>query len=369
LSSSSQLAAQSLVFRNGYVPSSLCCPSLAQIMTGKYAHQNRITSNDPPAKGKGTDKFLEGRQWMANQMTQQATIARYLARLGYRSFQTGKWWFGDFRAGGFTHGMSKGGRHGDAGLVIGRNTMQPIFDFIADARKADKPFFIWYAPMLPHTPHNAPERIVAKYKNKTKSLFEARYWANVEWFDETCGQLLDHLQKQGLDENTIVIYLTDNGWIQNPLAGGPLRSKLTQYAAGHHTPIMIRWPGKVNAETVEQPVSSIDILPTILKAVDLEPAKDLQGLNLLDRTAVTTRKAIFGADFTHDAIDLEHPDKSTTHRWVIEDRWRLIIPYRKGQVELYNLANDPGEARNLAAEQPERVRDLTQKLDAWWTPE
>ena len=70
--------------------------------------------------------------------------------------------------------------------------------------------------MMPHTPHNPPERLLAKYKDKTPSLHVARYWAMVEWFDETCGQLLDHLEKEKLAENTIVVYVTDNGWIQDP---------------------------------------------------------------------------------------------------------------------------------------------------------
>ena len=371
-----RLASQSLVFRNAYVPSSLCCPSLAQIMTGKYGHQTKITSNDPPhggKKGPKDAKYLEGRKRMNDQMAQLPTLARLLAQRGYLSFQTGKWWWGDFHTGGFTHGMTHGdptknGRHGDAGLDIGRKTMQPIYDFIAQSRKAEKPFFVWYAPMMPHTPHNPPDRLFEKYKDKTKSVHEARYWAMIEWFDETCGQLLDHLKTEGLDDNTIVLYVTDNGWIQNPNANGPMRSKLTHFLAGHHTPIMVRWSGKIRPETIEQPISSLDIAPTLLKAVGETPASDLPGIDLLDRSAVLARKAIMGADYTHDAVDLEKPGKSTTHRWIVEDRWRLIVPYGKGEVELYHLAEDPAEQRNVAAAQPERVRALRQKLDAWWVP-
>ena len=69
--------------------------------------------------------------------------------------------------------------------------------------------------MLPHQPHNPPERLLAKYKDKTDSLFVAKYWANCEWWDETCGELLAYLDKQGLADNTLVVYVTDNGWIQN----------------------------------------------------------------------------------------------------------------------------------------------------------
>src|SRR4030095_9560260 len=182
--------------------------------------------------------FREGRRVMNGFMERAATLPRVLAAQGYLSFQTGKWWQGHFKSGGFTHGMSlgdedHGGRHGDLGLRIGREGTQPTFDFIAMAQVEKKPFLVWYAPMLPHQPHTAPERIIEKYKSAAPSLHVARYWANVEWFDETCGQLLDFLNKQGLAENTIVAYVTDNGWIQDPTAAkyAP-KSKQSPYDGG-----------------------------------------------------------------------------------------------------------------------------------------
>src|SRR6185295_16108884 len=106
-------------------------------------------------------------------------LPRLLKERGYVSLQTGKWWQGNFRRGGFTEGMTggdpaKGGRHGDDGLEIGRKTMQPIYDFTAAAKRDGKPFFIWYAPMMPHLPHNPPDRLLAKYKDKTESLHVAQ---------------------------------------------------------------------------------------------------------------------------------------------------------------------------------------------------
>ena len=81
------------------------------------------------------------------------TLPRVLKELGYLSLQTGKWWQGHYSRGGFTHGMTQGQRHGDRGLDIGRKTMQPIYDFVELAQKEHQPFFVWYAPMLPHQPH------------------------------------------------------------------------------------------------------------------------------------------------------------------------------------------------------------------------
>ncbi|MEZ0275056.1 MAG: sulfatase, partial [Roseimicrobium sp.] len=216
-----KLASQSLLFTRGYVPSSLCCPSLATIISGQYPHQNFITSNDPPGSSTGKLKqndpaFQEGREKFNKHMDQLNTLPRVLGKQGYLSFQTGKWWQGNFARGGFTHGMTKGSRHGDDGLKIGRETMQPMYDFMKMAKDEKKPFFVWYAPFLPHTPHNPPDRLLAKYKDKTPSLHVAKYWAMVEWLDETCGDLMKHLDDNGLAENTIVIYVSDNGWIQDP---------------------------------------------------------------------------------------------------------------------------------------------------------
>jgi uncharacterized sulfatase len=198
------LAQQSLTFRRGYVPSSLCCPSLASIITGLYPHQHKVTSNDPPlppgAARQGfqqTAAFRQGRDVMNAHLEAVPTLPRMLGKQGYRSLQTGKWWQGHYSHGGFTHGMTQGGRHGDQGLDIGRKTMQPVFDFIDESTGAGQPFFVWYAPMMPHDPHTPPQRLFDKYKDVAPSEHVAKYWAMVEWFDETVCQLLDHLDGRG----------------------------------------------------------------------------------------------------------------------------------------------------------------------------
>ena len=259
-----KLAAESLTFRRGYVPASLCCPSLASIITGRYPHQHRVTSNDPPVPAGMTPRefnkspaFQAGRDIMNKYMDAMPTLPRLLGSKGYLSLQTGKWWQGSFTHGGFTHGMTKGGRHGDDGLDIGRKTMQPINDFIGEAKKQGKQFFVWYAPLLPHDPHTPPARILEKYKDKTPSEHVAKYWAMVEWFDETCGDLLATLEREKVAQNTIVVYVTDNGWIQNPEAPkyAP-KSKQSQYDGGLRTPIMVRWPAKIRpamSDTVVTP--------------------------------------------------------------------------------------------------------------------
>lgn len=375
-----RLASQSLTFRRGYVPSSLCCPSLASIITGRYPHQHKVTSNDPPLPAglkpndpKRVLEFAEGREVMNRHLEAVPTLPKLLAPKGYLSLQTGKWWQGDFSRGGFTHGMTRGARHGDDGLKIGRETMQPITDFIETARKGEKPFFVWYAPMMPHDPHTPPARLLEKYRVKSPSLPIARYWAMIEWFDETCGQLLDHLDKQGLAENTIVVYVTDNGWIQKPEAGGYApKSKQSPYDGGVRTPIMIRWPGKAKPRMTDDRAMSIDLVPTLLAAVGVESPEGLPGLNLLDEAATGRRKAIFGECFTHNAVDLSDPASSLRWRWVIEGPWKLIVPSPRNEKgarpELYNLAEDPSEKADLAAQRPDLVESLARRLDDWWKP-
>ena len=381
-----RLAGESLTFKRGYVTSSLCCPSLATIITGLYPHQHLVTSNDPPivpgaAKGKGKKKspeadaaFEAGREKMSQFLEAAGTLPAQLKAKGYLSLQTGKWWQKHYSRGGFTHGMTEGGRHGDKGLDIGRKTMQPIYDFIGEAKKQEKPFLVWYAPMMPHDPHTPPERLLAKYKDKVPSLHIAKYYAMVDWFDETCGELVKHIDDQGLKENTIIVYVTDNGWITNPQTGRYAdKSKQSQYDGGLRTPIMIRWPGKVKPRMHESLAQSIDLAPTLLKAAGLSPTAKMPGINLLDDQAVTARTTIFGECFTHNYINMENPAQSSLKwRWIIDGHDKLILPHAANQpadvVELYDLQNDPTEEKNLAAANAEKVKTLTAKVDAWWKP-
>jgi arylsulfatase A-like enzyme len=373
-----KLASQSMTFTRGYVPDSLCRPSLATMVTGLYPHQHKIVGNDPPGKRKiPKAEYLKRRIDYLKHIENVPTLGRLLAKKGYLSHQSGKWWEGSYQRGGFTHGMThgdrtKGGRHGDKGLAIGRQGMAPVTDFIDMAIEKKKPFFVYYAPFLPHTPHNPPKRLLDKYRDKTDSLPMAKYWAMCEWFDETCGQLLDHLDKRKVAENTIVLYVVDNGWInQTNRSSYAPKSKRSQYDGGTRTPIMVRWPGKVKPKMDKTTlVNSIDLAPTILAAAGLKPTEAMQGVNLLDADALAKRKATFGNIFEHDIQHMTDPVPSLKWRWVIEGNMKLIMPYKKrfpsAPVELYDLSADPHETKNLAGTKPEVVKDLNVKLDAWW---
>ncbi len=378
-----RLAEQSLLFTRGWVASPLCCPSLGSMITGLHPHQNKITSNDPPFDDEGvtfqpgtwSEERIAKRRRMEELYTESPTLPRLLSDKGYLSHQSGKWWGGHYSNGGFTHGMThgdleRGGRHGDEGLTIGREGMDPVFDFIEVA--GETPFFLWFAPFLPHTPHNPPDRLMEKYVDKHESFYVARYWAMCEWWDEVCGELLDHLDEQGLADNTMVLYICDNGWIQQEdsprFEPGSKRAPLD---AGARTPVMVRWPGKVTPRRDETTlVNSVDLAPTILEAIGLSPTSEMQGINLLDQEALEAREANFSAAYTHDHVDIERPVTSLMYLCVQQGEWKLILPNTDNTdtdyPQLYNVFEDPREQENLAEDQPERVPQLRAVLRDWW---
>jgi uncharacterized sulfatase len=381
-----RLAAQALTFRRGYSPVPLCRPSLASITTGLYPHQHGVTGNDPdlpdksinPQTGRTNPKYARYYEAIIDHYRHHPNFVGDLTGRGYRALETGKWWEGDpVKTTGFTHAMTrgegKGGRHGDAGLDIGRKGLEPIYRFIAES--GSQPWLVWYAPMLPHSPHTPPDDLLQYYLKLAPTEPVARYWASVEWFDRTCGELLAHLDRQKLRDNTIVIYTTDNGWIQQPDAANKFapRSKLTPYEGGHRTPIMISWPGRVQPRMeAAHLASNVDLWPTLAALLRTPLPPGLPGLNLTDDRAVAGRASIFGEQYAHNIADVDAPTRSLQHRWIINGWWKLIVPdprHRPGApAELYNLQQDPWEKTDLAAKEPGHARRLRQQLDAWWTP-
>jgi uncharacterized sulfatase len=362
-----KLAGESALFTRGYVTTALCCPSLSTMLTGMYPHQHGYTGNDP-AKGGNRNTWIE-------RFRKLPQLPALLGKAGYLSLQTGKYWQGDPSVSGFTDSMGDTGRHGGQALAIGRQTMKPIYDFIAKAQSQSKPFFVWYAPFMPHEPHTPPERLLAKYKDKTADLKQAKYFAMCEWLDETCGELLKHIDDKGLRDNTVVVFLADNGWSQG--VKGFRGSKLTIWEQGVRQPIMIRWPGKAAPRRDEERLASnIDLAPTILAAAGLPAPETMAGINLLDDKATAARKAIFLEDFAHNMAAPDAPEKTLEARAVVFGDWKLVVaqaPAKAGakpatEVYLFNLKNDPKEAENLATANPQKVEQLTKLLNEWWDP-
>lgn len=383
-----RLASESLLYTRGYVSTPLCGPSLTSMQTGLYAWQNGYTGNDPAPKyygeGPTPEWSLENQSdWRWTMQERKAWLDPYkklpqlpkmLQEKGYLSLHTGKFWQEDPAIAGFTHSLGETNRHGSKkSLAIGREGMEPIYEFIEEATEAEKPFLVWYAPFLPHTPHNPPERLAKKYKHLGH---DGIYYAMVEWLDETCGELLDHLDEKGLSEDTVIMFISDNGW--------PGKDKVYPSELGMRTPIMIKWPGKVEPKLdVSNVASNIDLAPTILGIVGLEPDPMMLGVDLLDHDAVEARRYVFGDNYHHDMARADRPEDSLRARTIISKEWKLTVweeeqpklrklqwltPPPAERIQLFNLQLDPFEKTNVAADRPDVVETLTETLDAWWTP-
>ncbi len=398
------LAKRSLLFPKGYVSSPLCRPSLATMVTGLYPHQHGVTGNDVD----GRNKRAELDEQVKAEFHKHPSMIKTLVANGYLAHQSGKWWEGSYQDGGFTHGMThgdpkRGGRHGDVGLKIGRKaegqagpegldipgSMRPIADFVDHAMQEDKPFFVWYAPFLPHTPHNPPKRLLDKYTKDGRAMDVAKYYAMCEWFDETCGELAKLVDDRGLTENTVFLYICDNGWAarstnaddpnQKLWGGFALNSKGSPFENGIRTPMMVSWPGKVTPGVSDDFAHEIDLFPTAMAAAGLEAPADLPGINLMNKEAVEAREIIFGVTNAIHNMTPGNPDGTLQYLWAIEGDWKLMVRYSGENktkyrnihvwdtvpVRLYNLAEDPHEETNLAWDRKDKVRELRKKIEAW----
>ena len=381
-----RLANESLTFTRGYVPTSLCAPSLATIITGLYPRDHMVLGNDRILPGDDVQNRrdletgnpaswrINNYQAVIENFRTLNTLPKMLKDKGYLSFQTGKWWIGNYANGGFDEGMTHGdperqGRHGDYGLEIGRKGMDTLYNYIDFALDREKPFFMWYAPFLPHSPHNPPDSLFQKYLPKAPTEYVAKYWAMCEWFDITCGQLMDYIEEKGQTENTLFVYVCDNGWVQNEHDSRYNKiSKRSPYDYGMRTPIMYKWKGKIQPrQEANLLASSIDIVPTILRILDMKQPNELKGIDVLDESKLANRKAIFGEIYAHDFNTI---DESIFYKMAITNPYKLIIPHEKNKpdekVQLYDIYKDPYEKVNLAESRSDKVEELKKLIDESW---
>ena len=414
-----RLAKQSARYVNGYVPSSVCRPSLVTLLTGLYPHQHGVYFNHPPpgfaklTRSPEIDKQKhdELRAIAAEKITRVATLPRLLASNGYRCLQTGKYWEGHWRNAGFTEGMTtaepSGGTHGDKalangdvvahgngdhGLTIGRETMQPIESFIDDC--GDTPFFIWYAPFLPHAPHDSPKRYYDRYIGRSDVPAHCiPYYAAISQFDDTVGHIVQMIERRGIAPRTLFLFVVDNGWEPDPkrhVVGRDewdhtKRSKRAPFDYGLRTPILLRWDGETKAATHDELCSSIDVMPTLLSACGLkDSAANLPGVDLMPSARGESRldaeRPVFGEIYPGDATKLDAPSHDIAYRWIRQGGFKLITLHTHGKRTawnaylsrdaLFNLSRDPAETENLIARSDYQgvVTSLRKQLDDWWLP-
>ena len=279
--------------------------------------------------------------------------------------------------------------NGDAGLAIGRETMRPIADFLEE--HGEQSFFLWYAPFLPHTPHDSPDRFRELYADRNVPKHRVPYLASCSQFDETCGTLIEMIERRGLAEKTIFLFVIDNGWAptQQRLAereeyAVDTRTKRSPFDRGLRTPILIRWDGHVVPATHSALCSSTDVVPTLLSAVGLDAqTENLPGVNLMPSATgqhPLRSRPVFGEIYPGDASTLGHPEQDVAYRWVRDGDFKLIVPHEQdggiwrhyvSKTSLYDVVDDPHELHDLAdlPEHQETVTRLERLLNEWWNPE
>jgi arylsulfatase A-like enzyme len=375
------LAKSGVRFTNGYVTGPYCSPTRAGLLTGRY--QQRFGHEFNPAGG-GNEVGLS---------VKETTIADRLKAAGYATGMVGKWHLGDAEQ---FHPMRRGfdsyfGFLGGAHAYFPEVKAAPILrgtkpveekEYLTDAfgREAlayveahkAHPFFLYLAFNAVHTPMHADDARLKKFASIANPMRQ-KYAAMMFAMDEAVGQLLAKLRDEKLTENTLIVFVSDNGGPTmqgtsiNASVNTPLRgSKRTTLEGGVRVPFFVSWPGKVPAgATDDRPVIQIDFLPTLLAAagVEAKPEWKLDGVNLLPYL-VGDRKATI----PHEALFWRFGQQMAVRK----GDWKLVkydLAAEGGSgtspARLYNLKDDIGEATDLAAKNPEKVKELQADWDRW----
>jgi arylsulfatase A-like enzyme len=407
-----RLATEGVRFDQAYAASPVCTPTRASIMTGKHPARLNMTIWHEAAverlHNKG-DKPLAPPITETSLALEHVTLAEILRNEGYQTAHVGKWHLGDaehypetqgfdVNIGGtlwgapFTywypyHGertTGEGDREhryvpalpfGHEGEYLTDRLTDEALDLLE--RMYEKSFFLHMSYHNPHTPVEGKPELVEYYRNKIKEGMDhtnARYAAMVHTLDENVGRLLAKLEDLGVADNTMVVFLSDNGGFDQVRDGElvtsnvPLRSgKGSLYEGGIRVPAIVRWPGVAKEHAVcNVPIMSTDFYPTIMDALGLDAEDvdcgDLDGVSLqpvlrdpqsaLDRDTLCFHYPHYYFN-TGPVSAIRHKD------------WKLLEYYEDGHVELYNLKEDLEEATDLAVERPDIATDLRQRLDQW----
>ncbi|MCC6416638.1 MAG: sulfatase [Gemmataceae bacterium] len=389
-----RLAKQGLRLTQAYTANPVCSPTRASIMTGKNPARLRLTN------------FLVGNRWPENSPLQpvdwthglapdEVTIARVLAAAGYVTGLVGKWHLGKLgpERFGFADnaavnlGGSPAGYFDKQGRYLTDRQTEAAEKFIE--RNKDRPFFLYLAYNAVHIPLVAKKELAAAFEAKVKAnppagpVFgedsgrkvrlvhsHAVYAAMLESLDQGVRRVLKKLADLGLDENTLVIFTSDNGGLCSsegwPTSNLPLRlGKGWLYEGGVRVPLLVRWPGVAKAGGVcPIPTISDDYFPTLLEAagVAARPKQQLDGRSLvplLKGGDQLDRQTLYW-HYPHYSNQGGRPSGAIRH-----GDWKLIEFFEDGRVELYDLKADPGERHDLAGRMPDRVRELRQLLQTW----
>ena len=386
-----RLAGQGMRFTDAYAACPACSPTRASILSGKYPARLRLTDWIPGVTP--ANKKLAIPDWRKYLRSEEVTIAEVLNAAGYATAAVGKWHLGhepyfpqhqgfDLNVAGSNAGAPKSYFHpygnrprlsgGEPGEYLTDRLTDEAVDFISDHR--EEPFFLYLAHYAVHTPIQAKESLIAKYRRKPGRDGQANpvYAAMVESVDEGVGRILDTLDRYGLVDRTLVVLFSDNGGLLRPSATSnrPLRSgKGFPYEGGVRVPLIVRWPEVVPAASVcHEVVISTDFYPTLLEITGLKGEAshndDVDGVSLvplLKQNGRPAREAVFW-HYPH-----YNPIGGYPYGAIRAGDWKLIEFCEDTHVELYNLKDDVGEQNNLAGAMPDTAAMLRKKLHQWRT--
>ncbi len=395
-----RLAAQGMKFNQAYAACTVCSPTRAALMTGKYPARLHITDwiaghNRPYAK-------LKIPNWQLFLPLEEKTLAEELKERGYATGLFGKWHLGgeayypehqgfDVNVGGCDRGQP-GAYFPPYGIVNVKDERPG--EFLSDRLTRDamtfieqnkeKPFFLYFPHYGVHTPLAGKPEVIEKYKKKlaagTYTQTNAVYAALVESIDDSVGAIMQKLAELKLDENTIIILTGDNGGLSGtftaqgfrpgPTRNDPLRlGKGSAYEGGVRVPLVVKWPGVTRAgSTSEVPVTTVDFYPTCVEAATGSAAmararaNDGESIVAALKGATQLRRDTIYWHYPH-----YHPGGATPYSAVREGDWKLIHFFEDDHVELYNLKDDLGEEHDLTKTNRQKVADLRAKLVAWRT--
>lgn len=387
-----RLAAGGLRFTQAYSACTVCSPSRAAILTGKYPARLKLTDwikgHDAPKA-----KLRPPADWVPQLPLEEVTLAEHFKGAGYATAHVGKWHLGgegfEPERQGFE--VNLGGDHRGqppsyfAPYGLPRLPEGPKGEYLIDregdeavkyiAGHRDRPFLLNYWSYSVHTPLQAPAELVAKYAAKAAQLggsqTNATYAAMLERLDAAVGRILRALDDAGIADRTVVIFTSDNGGLvlgnRPPTSNAPLRSgKGSEYEGGHRVPLIVKWPGVTpSGATCAEPVMGIDLLPTLLEVAGLprpagKAAADGVSLAALLRQPGTKLNRALFWHYPH-----YHPGGATPYAAIRDGEWKYIQHYESGTNQLFNLATDPAETRDRATELPDKATELARKLFAW----
>ncbi len=407
-----RLAKRGMVFSRAYSASPLCSPTRASILTGQSPARIGITAPNchlPEVKlaasvqksAPPTAKALQCES-ATRLNTSYGTLAEALKSAGYATAHFGKWHLGAEPYSPLQQGFDIDLPHtpgpGPAGSFVApwkfpnfkeRTPAEHIEDRMGDeavawmTKNKDKPFFLNYWQFSVHAPFDAKKSLIEKYKGLVDPKSPQRsptYAAMVESMDDSVGKLLDALDRLGVADKTAIVFLADNGGNMyntvdgtTPTSNAPLRGgKATVYEGGLRVPCIVSWPtvtkpGSRNSEAI---IQSTDFYPTILELLKLKPESN----QIFDGRSIAS--ALLGKPlapkpiFTYFPHSPKVPDSLPPAVTVHSGDWKLIRLFHQGEkgahaYQLYNLKDDLGEARDLAASQPERVKQLDALIEGF----